>query len=183
MIKLQDFLDRGYVIEETLPLWRRRLSENEPESIKAIDIAQSLKDTEDFTYNVSTALRKEFGNNIVLGPIYWSGNNISDVVLYKYDETTRTVRITKGTSKFVLLLRIDDDSVVFAIDTTLYAFESNAKYVMGDDETFDHFLSRFEEDRDAKRKEIMYRYNNEIRKLKKEYRETLQQVKNTLSDL
>lgn len=183
MIKLQDFLDRGYDIEATLPLWRRKLSLNEPECIKAIDIAKSLKGTENFTYNVSTALRKEFGNDVVLGSIYWSGDNIDSVILYKYDETARTVSITKGTSKFVLLLRNDDDSVVFAIDTTLYAFPLNAKYVTGDDETFDHFLSRFEEDRDAERKKIMYRYNNEIRKLKKEYKETLQRVKNTLSDL
>ena len=182
MIKLNDFLERGYSVKYTnIHPQRRCLCEEDADYKRVQEMAASLgggyKDIEE-------ALAKESPRKYILESTLFHGDKFQKACVLLDDEDAELSVMAKGKSELAVTYSVTTGKVYEVRDTARY-FDSGFSYSIKCDaeSEISEVMSRIKEHRDEKRKKIISYYNALLRDTKGDYRRMLSAIKGQIADL
>ena len=180
MIKLDDFIKMGYSIksEGNCPEIRI-LYENDEDYEK---IQKMAAETNDYS-KINEAL-KEFPRRYFLRFVTCAGDKVVGAAVNYDDPNARLAVLEKGESK-IIVTRDVVTGRVYEVRDSVRTFSSGFDFtILCDSKTdFKKTIERIREHREKRRRDIINHYNQEIKNLKRDYREYLSDIKEQIKDL
>lgn len=189
MITLQDFLDKGYVveIENDYPSERRSLLPYEDDYPKILELAKSIGTSEKgFWGKIKDAIEDSFSNKYHLFSIGSCGDEVTSIDVYFNDVNAQGFLVTKGASKISLIVERGTRKVYSVRDICNYfqSYSSNqAIDIYRDYQTVDSVLMSIKKDREKNRRNVLTYYNQLLKKTKSNYKRSLEIAKGYIKDI
>lgn len=180
MIKLDDFIKMGYSIKsEGNHPEIRVLHENDEDYEKIQKMAVELND-----YSKINEALKEFPRRYFLRFVSCACNKVVGATVNYDDPNARTAVLEKGES-MIIITRDVMTGRVYEVRDSVRCFGTGWDFSMLCDSNTDlgKTVERIREHREKRRRDIINHYNQEIKNLKRDYREMLSSIKEQIKDL
>ena len=182
MIKLNDFLERGYSVKHTNENPQRRyLCEEDADYKRVQEMAASV---EGRYKDVENALSKEFPCKYILESTLFSGDEFQKAYVLFDDKDAVLSVIAKGKSDLKVTHSVTTGKV-YRVQDTVCRFNCYSSYntICDAESEISKVMSQIKEYRDEKKKKIISYYNALLRETKNDYRRTLSAIKEQIADL
>lgn len=180
MIKLDDFIKMGYSIKSEGKFPEIRiLYENDEDYEKIQKMAVEIND-----YNKINEALKGFPRRYFLRYVSCACGKVTGATVNYDDPNARIAVLEKGKSTIIVTRDITTGRV-YEVRDSVRTFSNGFDFdILCDSNTdFGKTIERIREHREKRRRDIINHYNQEIKNLKRDYRELLSSIKEQIKDL